>query len=381
MNSRTRIQAAFSPEGTPEIGAVIPYEGIFIRDHWHMLSHKPWWVRISPDNAAQFEWRRKIVAKIGQDWFDLPSGIPDDIQDNLTIIDQNGVAYMHDRRDGTRTELTPPNVSGWEGTGNASVRPVNPPDSPEEIDSWMEGWVVPGQALDYHHPDLPHRILAGWGANYFPMGYINGPLWSCYYMWGFEGMMMRIIEKPELVQHAVARFTESTLEQIRVFAAMGVLGLWLEDCMTDMISPDHYHTLNIPYLRVITEQARANKLRTFHYFCGDPTGKWQDLLDTGADALALEESKKGFDIDIVDVVKRVNGHMVVLGNLDAVGILEQADDNVLQAEIKRQLSAGKDNGNRFIMSLGSPVTPGTPVARVQCYLETVHTLGTQCNLW
>jgi hypothetical protein len=375
MNGRMRIQAAFSLEGTPEIGAVIPYESIFIRDHWEALTDKPWWVRISPNNDTQFEWRCEIASKIGQDWFDLPSGIPVERQDNLSIIEQDGVAYLVDQRNDSRTMLTPPKISGWIGTENASVHPIDPPENPDEIDSWMEGWVVPGQGLNNGHPDLPHRILKDWGDNYFPMGYINGPLWSCYYMWGFEGLMMRIVDKPELVRYAVSRFTDSTLEEIRTYAGIGALGLWLEDCMTDMVSPYHFHTLNLDYLRVINEIAHSYNLRTFHYFCGDPTGKWDDLLDTGADALALEESKKGFVIDIGDIVERVNGRMVILGNLDAIRILEQADDTALEATIKLQLSAGRKNCNRFIMSLGSPVTPDTPVSRVQRYLELAHTLA------
>ena len=360
LNGRQRIQAAFTSEGTPEIGVVIPYEGIFIRDHWAILSKKPWWVRMLPDNDTQFGWRQEIASIIGQDWFDLPSGISDGQLDNISIIEQDNTAYLVDKRDGTRTKLSPPKVSGWINSGNASVHPIQPPETTEDIDIWMQGWTVPGQGLRDSHSDLPSRILADWGSNLFPMGYINGPLWSCYYLWGFEGLMTRIIDKPDLVQHAVSRFTESTLEQIRVYDGMGVLGLWLEDCMTDMISAEHFHCLNLPYLREITETARSYHLRTFHYFCGDPTGKWLDLLDSGADALSLEESKKGFDINIADVVERVNKKMVVLGNLDAVGFLEKSGDAELQSEILRQLYAGKENGNRFIMSLGSPVTPGTP---------------------
>lgn len=375
MNGRERIQAALSPQGTPEFGAVIPYEGIFIRDHWPELSDKPWWVRISPADTTQLEWRFEIAQSLDQDWFDLPSGIPDHKQDDYTIYELNGITYLHDKLTDTKQILQPPNISGWIDKDNASIHPANSPDTFDEIDDWMEDWSVPGQNLNDNLSNLPHRILEDWGANYYPMGYINAPLWSCYYMWGFAGMMTRIVDKPDLVRYAAKCFTESTLQQIRIYKEMGGLGLWLEDCMTDMVSPGHYHNLNLPFIKQITDEAHASKLSTFHYFCGDPTGKWDDLLQTGADALALEESKKGFMIDITDVVERVNGKMAVLGNLDSVSILEQGEEGALQYEIKRQIKAGKVNGNRFIMSLGSPVTPGTSVDRVKRYLEWSHELG------
>ena len=86
-------------------------------------------------------------------------------------------------------------------------------------------------------------------------------------------------------------------------------------------------------------------------------------------------SKKSFSIDIEDVVDRVQGRCTVLGNLDAVGVLEQADEEHLRAEIARQIAAGRRNGSRFIMSLGSPVTPGTPAERVRLYCDLAHELG------
>jgi len=46
----------------------------------------------------------------------------------------------------------------------------------------------------------------------------------------------------------------------------------------------------------------------------------------------------------------------------------------LRVEIERQAAAGRENNGRFVMSLGSPVTPGTPVARVRRYCDLVHAL-------
>jgi len=74
-------------------------------------------------------------------------------------------------------------------------------------------------------------------------------------------------------------------------------------------------------------------------------------------------------------VERVNGRLTVLGNLDAIRLLEKGSEAELRAEIARQIAAGRRNGSRFIMSLGSPVTPGTTVDRVRLYCDLVHELG------
>ncbi|MFN2285177.1 MAG: uroporphyrinogen decarboxylase family protein [Anaerolineae bacterium] len=375
MNGREKMMAAFSPEGTPEIPAVICYEDIFIRDHWAQLSGRPWWVRAVPDIETQLAWRREVEEAIGQDWFLLPEGASYEERAHVSIVTQGNQVYRLHRLTGARQRLTPPQISGWTGHNVASVHPTQLPQTPEEIDAWIIDPHTGDYGLADGRGDLAQHILADWGATRFPLGYVAGPLWTCYYMWGFEGMMLYLVDKPNLVRYAVQRFSEYSIHQIRTAARMGAAGVWMEDCMTDMISPQHYLTFNLPYLRQITDEIRAMGMVSIHYFCGNPAGKWDLLLDTGADALALEESKKGFVIDIADVVERINGRMTVLGNLDAVGILEQADDDGLRAEITRQIAAGRRNHSRFIMSLGSPVTPDTPAARVRRYCDLTHQLG------
>ena len=128
-------------------------------------------------------------------------------------------------------------------------------------------------------------------------------------------------------------------------------------------------------LRELIDEIRASGMKSIYYYCGSPDGKWEHLLALGADALSLEESKKHFTIDIEDLVGRVAGRCTLLGNLDAIGSLQDATDEQLRSEIARQIAAGRDNGGRFIMSLGSPVTPATPVRRVQQYCQIVRELG------
>jgi uroporphyrinogen-III decarboxylase len=142
-----------------------------------------------------------------------------------------------------------------------------------------------------------------------------------------------------------------------------------------MISERDFLALNVPYLQRLNDEIRHAGMQSIHYFCGNPTGKWDALLSVGTDALALEESKKGFTIDIAEAVERVQGRCALLGNLDAIGMLQDTNDEALEAEIKRQVEAGRRNGNRFIMSIGSPVTPGTPVSRVRHYCDLAHELG------
>ena len=206
MNGREKMLAAFSLEGTPEFPAVICYEDIFIRDHWAQLTDRPWWVRATPDIETQSAWRREVEEAIGQDWFLLPEGASYEERAHVSIVTRGNQAYRLNRHTGATQRLAPPQISGWIGRDVASVHPAQLPQTPEEVDAWIIDPHTGDYGLVDGRGDLAQHILADWGAARFPLGYIAGPLWTCYYMWGFEGMMLYLVDKPDLVHYAVQRF-------------------------------------------------------------------------------------------------------------------------------------------------------------------------------
>jgi uroporphyrinogen-III decarboxylase len=377
MTGREKIEAALSKDGTPEIAAVICYEGIYIRDHWDQLTDRPWWYQHSPDMDHQLAWRSDMIARTGQDWFALPSFYSSGYRKHLSIQERPEGVFFVDKRTGREDILTRPQVAGWSVSGGLhSVKPRRLAETTDEIDlliSIPNG--DPRNAESHGADDLAISLLEGSGAELYPICHVGSPLWATYSLWGFEGMMTLIATRPDLVKHACRRYLARCIYSIRAAAALGAAGIWIEECMTDMISPEAFVSLCLPYVRSLVDEIRSAGLTSIYYFCGDPAGKWDLLLSAGADAISLEESKKAFVIDIEDVVEIVKSRCAVLGNLDAINLLPNASEEQLRAEIYRQMAAGRRNGSRFIMSLGSPVTPGTPVKRVRLYCDLVHELG------
>ena len=158
-------------------------------------------------------------------------------------------------------------------------------------------------------------------------------------------------------------------------ASTGCHFVWIEECFTDQISPDAFGRLNAPLVRELVGEIRAAGLKSVYYYCGDPSTRLDQLLEVGADALHLEEGKKGFRIEIDEIAEAVGGRCVLFGNLDSIAVLQDGSEERLGGEIRRQIQAGRANGGRFVVSTGSPVTPGTPLGRVRLYTETAHRLG------
>jgi len=378
MTGREKICAALSPEGTPEIPVVICYHGIFLRDHWDQVTDQPWWALSSSDPERHLAVYRSMISKLGEDWFRLPTGPTHGARDRIVIEPRGDGVYSVNRETGAAYRLQQPRVGGWsEEPRMMSVHPEHSPMSREEIDERLPL----GPEPDYHAPfrdgraDVSEQLLGEFGSEKYPIQSVGSPLWRCYALWGFEGMMTALVDMPDLVEYVCQRETEIACRSVRASAALGAAGIWFEECMTDMISPDAFRRFNLPYLRQIMDTIREIGMHSVYYYCGDPTGKLDLLLDSGADALGLEESKKGFDIDIAEVAEYVDGRMPLLGNLDAIYLLEAGTEDEIRAEIARQIAAGRRNGSRFIMSIGSPVTPGTPTTRVRQYCEWTREMG------
>jgi uroporphyrinogen-III decarboxylase len=70
-------------------------------------------------------------------------------------------------------------------------------------------------------------------------------------------------------------------------------------------------------------------------------------------AVAVEESKKKFRIEIDEVVDRVAGRSAVFGNIDAVRFGIHATPEEMQTEVRRQIEIGRQ-ARGFIVSTGSP---------------------------
>jgi uroporphyrinogen-III decarboxylase len=120
-------------------------------------------------------------------------------------------------------------------------------------------------------------------------------------------MMTLIGGQPELVKRASAHFTMHTLDRVREAEMLGAAGILISECFTDMISHSAYETLIVPYMRQVVDECRMLGIMSIYNFCGNPTGKLDAILSIGADAVAFEESKKDFVVNIEELAEYING--------------------------------------------------------------------------
>jgi len=279
MNGMDKIMAAFSKEGASEIPVVIPYTHIFIRDHWEELTRQPWHYIFSPDINDQLAWIKDVTFSIGQDWFNLPIGYNKNESENLSLNREYKNISIIDYRDNTKKFFFRPRAGGERDTIGRGLGQDKIPYSIEEFDQWFEifeknkpelvlQWFEMAKNFNMGRQSsifdknedekellfkdcfkLPQLILKDWGNLFFPLGRIVGPLWYSFNVWGFNETMTLLIDNSELVHYACKKFTGYALNIIDILSIMGVKGIWIEDLLTEMISPEHFKVFNLNYLQ------------------------------------------------------------------------------------------------------------------------------------
>jgi uroporphyrinogen-III decarboxylase len=202
-------------------------------------------------------------------------------------------------------------------------------------------------------------------------GGVNTPFCTAIDAFGYEGAMLAMHDRPDVFAHFIERALERCLEVVRTAP---VDGFWFDEYYTDVIAPGHYQEyVYRPNVKLAQALRRSGKASTY-YFCGDIMPKLEGVCALEVDAIAFEESKKWFRLDLAEVAGVVRGRKALCGNMDGLQLLPRGSREQIAAEVCRQLDVAACNGG-FVMGAGSPIAPDTPLANMRAFLNATREFG------
>ena len=347
-----------------EFPVVIPYMGILLRDHWDETTDVPWWAVRSGNIEARLQVAGDLQAELGVDWVPAERSYPREWRERHEIKLLGGRPFLADRWTGAESEVVREPSGGFQDT-----RAVNRVSRIEDIDDLVEirsaEDLIADGSLDY-----ASAVVREFGESLFVVASIDDPFWGMNRCFGLHDMLTNLVEHPDWAERALERNTLASIELVKAYAEVGVDGIWHECTYSsrDMISLAHFSRFAAPYTGRLIRETGAAGMKSILYFCGDPGDRLEDLVGMNPTCIALEEDKKQYGLELGRIDEAVGGRACLLGNVDAVGVLQDGTPEEIGAELDRQFEIGRRNG-RFVMSLGSPVTPSTPIARVAEFIE------------
>ncbi len=375
MNSKQRCLATLAGQPTDRPPVTVLYSMLYFEDHFSELTGLPAWELVRWLNTEPDEYFRLFKLMHDQAPFEmLQPHIATPLLERQAndFIQLNGRLIRRNRLTGVIEGLA--SISGHARDYQANetqkiysrrdiARVIEVPDpcqrAAEGVNAYLE------------------KIVAEIGNDFYIVsGGVVGTVYSCGWYLGQQNSLAMLLDNPELVDEVCKRITEQNLATINQLALGGGDAIYIDDATatSDMISLKQYERFSLPYItRMVSEIHRLGHQAILIYF-GGVMDRLEAISSSGADGLLIETSMKGYTNDIAETVRRVGNSITLFANIDPLGILQNASDSGLEAEIQRQFSASR-NGRGFVMSTASPITPGTPLSRVQKFLELGKSLS------
>ncbi len=318
------------------------------------------------------------VFKVKPDWMEIHQGAGRAWAGRTEIVQEDNILYYQDVDSGKRLpmletplpwgdvvrEVSASRADTWDLSGELQ--------GTEDVDRLLP--IIPAEELlargDF---DLPRQVVADYGELYWLSTILDTPFSDAYDLLGFQGLMLIQHDRPELLHYLLQRKLEQTKEVMRAWSMVGVHGVYVEEVFTgaDMISPRSFEHFVFQYNRPYFEYMRSLGLVPIYYICGDSVPRVERIAQLDVAAIAVEESKKNFSIELADVVGRLAGRRTVLGNIDAVRFGPQATAEEMAAEVRRQAEIGA-RARGFIVSTGSPFPLDTNPRQVDALVAAAH---------
>lgn len=376
MTSKEMVYAAFEGRKLEHFPVASPYTFLAIIDHWTELTGLPLW--------KYYEWlisepeERKEIHKLFVE--KLPFDILDfgyhsysaDERRNMEVVLKDGKAYYHYKKENKYEKLSENTHESGSAGGPVETRIVfDKADAREKVKVEKAESSIARGCNEYKEKAV--RLFGD--EKFIYSGAVVNTFYMCSHYVGMINLFSLLYDDSDLIEYLSERILEQNIETIRTMAAAGGDAIWIDDATStkDMISTAMYEKYSLPYLRQqVKEIQRLGKKAVLIYF-GGIADRVEQIVSTGADALLMETSMKGYVNDFEATARQINGRMCLFGNIDPVGVLEFGSDQLLYDTIAEQVRIGRQYG-RYVTSTGSPITPKTSVSRMRRFIDIAHEL-------
>ncbi len=193
-----------------------------------------------------------------------------------------------------------------------------------------------------------------------------GPFSLAGRLFDLSELMMAMYMEPETVTLLLDKCTAFLTAYVRAMKETGIDGVVMAEPAAGLISNDDCLQYCTPYVKRIIDAVQDEGFTVILHNCGN-TGHCTDaMVRSGARALHF-----GNRADMVEALKACPPDLPVLGNIDPVGIFQQASPEQVYAAVSALLEKTAPYDN-YILSSGCDVPPHTPLENIQAFYKALN---------
>lgn len=193
-----------------------------------------------------------------------------------------------------------------------------------------------------------------------------GPFSLAGRLFGLSEIMTELYLNPDLIKLLLEKCCQLILPYAKKFKEVGANGIIMAEPAAGLLSADMCDEFSSQFIKPIVDEIQdENFLFTLHN-CGNTGHVTHSMLSTGAKAIHL-----GNKIDIVNVLNELPENILIMGNLDPVGVFKLSNKDQVYSKTKELLEATSKYKN-FIISSGCDTPPGVPLENIQAFFDAVN---------
>lgn len=198
-----------------------------------------------------------------------------------------------------------------------------------------------------------------------------GPFSLAGRLYDMSEIMVAIYIEPDVIMALLDKCTAFLIDYCKALKATGVAGVVMAEPAAGLLSNEDHQMYATPYIKQIVDAVQDDDFTVILHNCGNTGQCTGAMVESGAAAMHF-----GNLVNIPQALKEVPEHILVMGNLDPVGIFKQATPEQVAAATTELLEKTRGVKN-FVISSGCDLPPAVPEANLAAFFGAVEAFNKQ----
>lgn len=192
-----------------------------------------------------------------------------------------------------------------------------------------------------------------------------GPYSLAGRLYDMSEIMVAIYIEPDTVNLLLEKCTQFLIEYCKNLKLIGTNGVVLAEPAAGLLSNEDCTEFSTKYVKQIVDAVQDENFTVVLHNCGNTGQCTEAMVVSGAKALHF-----GNKIDMVQTLKECPQDIIVMGNLDPVGVFKQAKAEDVFKETATLLEQTKGYKN-FVISTGCDIPPHVPAENIDAFFAAL----------
>ena len=192
-----------------------------------------------------------------------------------------------------------------------------------------------------------------------------GPFSLAGRLYDMSEIMVGIYIEPDVIQTLLEKCTTFILHYCQELKRLGATGVIMAEPAAGLLSDEDCMSYSTVYVKQIVEAVQDDDFIVILHNCGNRGQCTSAMIASEAAALHF-----GNAVDMVATLEQCPSDLVIMGNIDPVGVLKQASAKEVYRQTMDLLekTAGYRN---FVLSSGCDMPPLVPDANIRAFYQAV----------